>query len=107
LNSEGALTANSASIATTATATVDSFNPATYASVKWVISAKEATTNAVHTTEILAANDGTTSYWVPYADVFSGGPLFTLNLTNAGALEVSNSVANTISVKVVRQSCAV
>jgi len=107
LNAEGALTANSASIAAGNSATVDTFSPATYASVKWVISAKEATTNAVHTTEILATNDGTTSYWVPYADVFSGTPLFTVTVQNSGDLDVSSTAANTLSVKVVRQSCAV
>ena len=107
LNAEGALTANSASIASSATATVDTFSPSTYASVKWVISAKEATTNDVHTTEILATNNGTTSYWVPYADVFSTGPLFTVAVQNSGDLDVTSTAVNTLSVKVVRQSCAV
>lgn len=85
---------------------IDTFNPVTglYSAVKYVISAKDATTGDVHAMEAMVTSDGTLAgtVIVPYASLYSNVPLFSLAATYSGGVIVTatRSVANTVNLKV-------
>lgn len=85
---------------------VDTYNPATlYSTVKYVISAKDATTGDVHAMEAMVTSDGTLAgtVLVPYASLYSNVALFSLAATYSGGnviVTATRSVANTVNLKV-------
>ena len=103
------LASNTQSVAGGATTSIDTFLQSDYVAAKYLITAENASSGEVHTQELLISADGTTTNFVPFADVFTGaGPLFTVNVTGTDPdVEVTNlDGANAISVQFMRTTLA-
>jgi len=89
---------------TTGTPTViDTYDPSTlYHSVKYIISAKDSSTNYTHVMEVLVTCDGTTVQHTPYASTYTNTPLFSISTSYAGGVIVTatRTVSNTVVLKV-------
>ena len=103
------LASNTQSVAGGATTSIDSFLQTDYVAAKYLITAENASSGEVHTQELLISADGTTTNFVPFADVFTGAaPLFTVNVTGTDPdVEVTNlDGTNAISVQFMRTTLA-
>jgi hypothetical protein len=103
------LASNTQAVLAGATTSIDTFTQATYVAAKYLITAENTSSGEVHTQELLISADGTTTNFVPFADVFTGaGPLFTVNVTGTDPdVEVTNlDGANAINVQFMRTTLA-
>lgn len=104
------LASNTQAVAGGATTAIDTFAQTSYVAAKYLITAENASSGEVHTQELLISADGTTTNFVPFADVFTGaGPLFTIAVsgTNPVSVDVTNlDGANALNVQFMRTTLA-
>ena len=103
------LASNTQTVAGGATTSIDTFPQLKYVAAKYLITAENSSSGEVHTQELLISADGTTTNFVPFADVFTGaGPLFTVNVTGSDPdVSVTNlDDTNAISVQFMRTTLA-
>jgi hypothetical protein len=99
------LASNTQTVAGGATTSIDTFPQLKYVAAKYLITAENSSSGEVHTQELLISADGSTTNFVPFADVFTGSsPLFTVNVTGIDPdVEVTNlDATNSISVQFMR-----
>ena len=69
---------------------IDTFSQTNYVAAKYLITAETtAAGNEVHTIELLISADGATTNFVPFADVFTSSPLFTVDVTGTSTVSVN------------------
>jgi len=104
------LASNTQAVAASATAAIDTFAQTSYVAAKYLITAENTSSNEVHTIELLLSGDGTTTNFVPFADVFTGaGPLFSVAVSGTGtiSIDVTNlDGANGLNVQFMRTTLA-
>jgi len=105
------LASNSQSVAGGAiNQSVDTFSQSDYASAKYLLHAENTSSGETQSTELLITADGSTTMFVPFADVFSGaGPLFNISVSGTATVSVDITnvdPANAISVQFMRTTLA-
>ena len=104
------IASNTQAVAGGATTAIDTFAQTAYVAAKYLITAENVGNNEVHTVELLISGDGTTTNFVPFADVFTGGaPLFSIAVSGTGtiSIDVTNlDGANAINVQFMRTTLA-
>lgn len=104
------LASNTQAVAGGATTAIDTFAQTSYVAAKYLITAENTNSNEVHTIELLLSADGTTTNFVPFADVFTGGgPLFAVAVSGTGtiSIDVTNlDGANALNVQFMRTTLA-
>jgi len=104
------LASNTQAVAGGATTAIDTFAQTAYVAAKYLITAENSSSNEVHTIELLLSADGTTTNFVPFADVFTGaGPLFSVAVSGTGtiSIDVTNlDGANALNVQFMRTTLA-
>lgn len=104
------IASNTQAVAGGATTAIDTFAQSSYVAAKYLITAENAANGEVHTVELLISGDGTTTNFVPFADVFTGGaPLFVVAVSGTGtiSIDVTNlDGANAINVQFMRTTLA-
>jgi len=104
------LASNTQAVAGGATTAIDTFAQTSYVAAKYLITAENTSSNEVHTIELLLSADGTTTNFVPFADVFTGaGPLFAVAVSGTGtiSIDVTNlDGANALNVQFMRTTLA-
>jgi len=104
------LASNTQAVAGGATTAIDTFAQTDYVAAKYLITAENSSSNEVHTIELLLSADGTTTNFVPFADVFTGaGPLFSVAVSGTGtiSIDVTNlDGANALNVQFMRTTLA-
>jgi hypothetical protein len=104
------IASNTQAVAGGATTAIDTFAQSSYVAAKYLITAENASNGEVHTVELLISGDGTTTNFVPFADVFTGGaPLFVVAVSGTGtiSIDVTNlDGANAINVQFMRTTLA-
>ena len=69
---------------------IDTFSQTNYVAAKYLITAETtAAGNYIHTIELLISADGATTNFVPFADVFTSSPLFTVDVTGTSTVSVN------------------
>lgn len=104
------LASNTQAVSAGATTAIDTFAQTSYVAAKYLITAENTSTSEVHTIELLLSADGTTTNFVPFADVFTGGgPLFAVAVSGTGtiSIDVTNlDVTNALNVQFMRTTLA-
>ena len=104
------LASNTQAVAGGATTAIDTFAQTSYVAAKYLITAENTSSNEVHTMELLLSGDGSTTNFVPFADVFTGaGPLFAVAVSGTGtiSIDVTNlDGANALNVQFMRTTLA-
>lgn len=104
------IASNTQAVAGGATTAIDTFAQTSYVAAKYLITAENTSSNEVHTVELLISGDGTTTNFVPFADVFTGGaPLFAVAVSGTGtiSIDVTNlDGGNAINVQFMRTTLA-
>jgi len=89
---------------------IDTFSQTNYVAAKYLITAETtAAGNYIHTIELLISADGATTNFVPFADVFTSSPLFTVDVTGTSTVSVNVTNldgANDINVQFMRTTLA-